>query len=125
MYVLNEKRGCRREASVEASRFSASSNTSEYDFDSVTLEHVRSIHSFEGAKILARLLRLKQISMRLLTRMLKERSVQELLRPAKRFGRRDRGTWTYVIEEAFFDPLLLSLVKKRRREQRNAAQMAM
>lgn len=51
--------------------------------------------------------------------MLKQHPLKYLLRPARRFGLRDRGTWTYKIEEAFFDPLLLALVKKRRRDLRN------
>lgn len=37
--------------------------------------------------------------MRLLTLTLKQKALQELFKPAKFFGRRDRGTWTYAIEE--------------------------
>lgn len=57
--------------------------------------------------------------------MLRDRSLLELFKPARRFGCRDRGVWTYVIEEAFYDPLLLDLVKKRRRELRNDKQITM
>ena len=61
----------------------------------------------------------KKVNMRLLTLMLKKRPLKDMLRPARRFGLRDRGTWTYAIEEAFFDPLLLALVKRKRRDKRN------
>ncbi|CAM9580526.1 unnamed protein product [Pylaiella littoralis] len=60
-----------------------------------------------------------KITMRLLTLMLQQQPLKDLLRPAVRFGLRDRGTWTYAIEEAFFDPLLLALIKQKRRDQRN------
>lgn len=63
--------------------------------------------------------RLNQITMRLLGLMLQKRPLKDLLRPASRFGLRDRGTWTYAIEEAFFDPLLLALIMQKRRDQRN------
>lgn len=66
-----------------------------------------------------------QITMRVLTLMLQQRSLKGLLRPSTRFGIRDRGTWTYAIEEAFFDPLLLALVKRRRRDERNDRAIAM
>lgn len=66
-----------------------------------------------------------QITMRLLTLILKQRPLKDLLRPALRFGLRDRGTWTYAIEEAFFDPLLLALIKQKRRDQRNDVATAM
>lgn len=61
----------------------------------------------------------KKVNMRLLTLMLRKRPLKDMLRPARRFGLRDRGTWTYAIEEAFFDPLLLALVKRKRRDKRN------
>ncbi|CAM9140583.1 unnamed protein product, partial [Hapterophycus canaliculatus] len=60
-----------------------------------------------------------EINMRLLTLILQQRPLKDLLRPALRFGLRDRGTLTYAIEEAFFDPTLLALVKKKRRDDRN------
>ncbi|CAB1099266.1 unnamed protein product [Ectocarpus sp. CCAP 1310/34] len=60
-----------------------------------------------------------EITMRLLGLMLQKRPLKDLLRPASRFGLRDRGTWTYAIEEAFFDPLLLALIMQKRRDQRN------
>ncbi|CAM9966823.1 unnamed protein product [Ectocarpus sp. 12 AP-2014] len=60
-----------------------------------------------------------EITMRLLGLILQQRPLKDLLRPASRFGLRDRGTWTYAIEEAFFDPLLLALIMQKRRDQRN------
>ncbi|CBJ28974.1 conserved unknown protein [Ectocarpus siliculosus] len=60
-----------------------------------------------------------EITMRLLGLMLQKRPLKDLLRPASRFGLRDRGTWAYAIEEAFFDPLLLALIMQKRRDQRN------
>ena len=63
--------------------------------------------------------------MRLLTLMLRQRPLKDMLKPARRFGLRDRGTWTYVIEEAFFDPLLLALVKRKRRKERNDVAISM
>ncbi|CAN0369157.1 unnamed protein product, partial [Ectocarpus fasciculatus] len=57
--------------------------------------------------------------MRLLGLILQKRPLKDLLRPASRFGLRDRGTWTYAIEEAYFDPLLLALIMQKRRDQRN------
>lgn len=66
-----------------------------------------------------------QITMRLLTLVLRQRPLKDLLRPALRFGLRDRRTWTYAIEEAFFDPLLVALIKQKRRDQRNDVSTAM
>ncbi|CAM9757457.1 unnamed protein product, partial [Ascophyllum nodosum] len=60
-----------------------------------------------------------KINIRLLKLMLQQQPLKGLFRPAKHFGLRDRGTWTYAIEEEYFDPLLLALVKKMRRDHRN------
>lgn len=65
-----------------------------------------------------------QINLRLLNLMFQREPLKDLIQPAKRFGRRDRRTWTYVIEEEFFDPLLLALVKNTRRAYRNDGAIA-
>ncbi|CAM9467015.1 unnamed protein product, partial [Sphacelaria rigidula] len=56
--------------------------------------------------------------------MLQQEALKKLFRPAMRFGLRDKGTWTYVIEQEFFDPLLLELVKRGRRKQRDDKETA-
>lgn len=56
--------------------------------------------------------------------MFQREPLKDLIGPAKRFGRRDRRTWTYLIEENFFEPLLLALVKNTRRAYRNDAAVA-
>lgn len=63
--------------------------------------------------------------MRVLALIFQQESLKDLLRPATRYGLRDRRIWTYAIEEEFFDPLLLALVKKRRRDQRNETAIVM
>eukprot|EP00904_Undaria_pinnatifida_P011070 jgi/Undpi1/7093/HiC_scaffold_22.g09567.m1 len=66
-----------------------------------------------------------QMNMRLLKLMLRQRPLKDLLRPARRFGLRDRGTWTYAIEDVFFEPILLAFVEKKRRDKRNEAAISM
>lgn len=45
------------------------------------------------------LARIRQISMQLFLLMLQQKALKKLFRPALRFGLRDKGTWTYVIEQ--------------------------